>query len=230
MNISALFIRRPVMTTLLMLSVIIFGLMGYRRLPVSDLPNVDFPTILVDARLPGASPENMASSVATPLERQFSTIAGITNMTSSSSLGVAQVTLQFDLDRDLDAAAQDVQAAIARTASRLPRDMPYPPSYRKVNPADQPILRLALTSPTLPLYTLNEYGETMLAQQISMVGGVAQVQVRGRGVHAQLHPQGLQGIVEEIADVLVFRFDLGETPLAETLIFGGSLTGEVFGG
>ncbi len=195
MNISALFVRRPVMTTLVMLSVIIFGLMGYRRLPVSDLPNVDFPTILVDARLPGASPENMASSVATPLERQFSTIAGITAMTSSSSLGVAQITLQFDLDRDLDAAAQDVQAAIARTASRLPRDMPYPPSYRKVNPADMPILYLTLTSSTLPLYSLNEYGETLLAQQISTVSGVAQVQVFGSqkyAVRIQLDPKALK--------------------------------------
>ena len=195
MNLSALFVRRPVMTTLVMLSVIIFGLMGYRRLPVSDLPNVDFPTILVDARLPGASPENMASSVATPLERQFSTIAGITAMTSSSSLGVAQITLQFDLDRDLDAAAQDVQAAIARTASRLPRDMPYPPSYRKVNPADMPILYLTLTSSTLPLYSLNEYGETLLAQQISTVSGVAQVQVFGSqkyAVRIQLDPKALK--------------------------------------
>jgi len=195
MNLSALFIRRPVMTTLVMLSVIIFGLMGYRRLPVSDLPNVDFPTILVDARLPGASPENMASSVATPLERQFSTIAGITAMTSSSSMGVAQITLQFDLDRNLDAAAQDVQAAIARTASRLPRDMPYPPSYRKVNPADMPILYLTLTSSTLPLYSLNEYGETLLAQQISTVSGVAQVQVFGSqkyAVRIQLDPNALK--------------------------------------
>ncbi len=195
MNLSALFIRRPVMTTLVMLSVIIFGLMGYRRLPVSDLPNVDFPTILVDGRLPGASPENMASSVATPLERQFSTIAGITNMTSSSSLGVAQITLQFDLDRDIDAAAQDVQAAIARTASRLPREMPYPPSYRKVNPADMPILYLTLTSSTLPLYSLNEYGETLLAQQISTVSGVAQVQVFGSqkyAVRIQLDPKALK--------------------------------------
>ena len=195
MNISALFIRRPVMTTLIMLSVIIFGLMGYHRLPVSDLPNVDFPTIFVDARLPGASPETMASSVATPLERQFTTIAGVTAMTSSSSLGAAQITLQFDLDRDLDAAAQDVQAAIARTASRLPSDMPYPPSYRKVNPADMPILYLSLTSPTLPLYTLNEYGETLLAQQISTVSGVAQVQVYGSqkyAVRIQIDPNALK--------------------------------------
>ena len=195
MNLSALFIRRPVMTTLVMLSIIIFGLMGYRRLPVSDLPNVDFPTLLVSASLPGASPENMASSVATPLERQFTTIAGVTAMTSSSSLGVTQITLQFDLDRDLDAAAQDVQAAIARTAHKLPRDMPYPPSYRKVNPADMPILFLSITSPTLPLYTLNEYAETLIAQRISTVSGVAQVQVYGSqkyAVRIQVDPNALK--------------------------------------
>jgi HAE1 family hydrophobic/amphiphilic exporter-1 len=195
MNIAAIFIRRPVMTTLVMLSVIIFGLMGYRRLPVSDLPNVDFPTIFVSASLPGASAETMAASVATPLERQFSTIAGVSAMTSSSSIGVTQITIQFDLERDLDAAAQDVQAAIARTASRLPSDMPYPPSFRKVNPADMPILYLAFTSPTLPLYTLNEYGETLLAQQISTVSGVAQVQVYGSqkyAVRIQVDPNALK--------------------------------------
>jgi HAE1 family hydrophobic/amphiphilic exporter-1 len=195
MNLSALFIRRPVMTTLAMLSIIIFGLMGYRRLPVSDLPNVDFPTLMVSASLPGASPENMAASVATPLERQFTTIAGVTAMTSSSSLGVSQITLQFDLDRDIDAAAQDVQAAIARTTHRLPRDMPYPPSYRKVNPADMPILFLSITSPTLPLYTLNEYAETMVAQRISTVSGVAQVQVYGSqkyAVRIQIDPNALK--------------------------------------
>ena len=196
MNVASLFIRRPVMTTLLMLSVLIFGLMGYRRLPVSDLPNIDFPTIFVDARLPGASPETMASAVATPLERQFTTIAGVTNMTSSSAFGVTQITLQFDLDRDLDAAAQDVQAAIARTTHRLPPDMPYPPSYRKVNPADMPILMFALTTPTLPLYVLNEYGETLLAQRISTVSGVAQVQVFGSqkyAVRIQIDPKALNG-------------------------------------
>ncbi len=196
MNVASLFIRRPVMTTLLMLSVLIFGLMGYRRLPVSDLPNVDFPTIFVDARLPGASPETMASAVATPLERQFSTIAGVTNMTSSSAFGVTQITLQFDLDMNLDAAAQDVQAAIARTTNRLPPDMPFPPSYRKVNPADMPILMFALTTPTLPLYVLNEYGETLLAQRISTVSGVAQVQVYGSqkyAVRIQIDPKALNG-------------------------------------
>jgi hydrophobic/amphiphilic exporter-1 (mainly G- bacteria), HAE1 family len=196
MNVASLFIRRPVMTTLLMLSVLIFGLMGYRRLPVSDLPNIDFPTIFVDARLPGASPETMASAVATPLERQFTTIAGVTNMTSSSAFGVTQITLQFDLDRNLDAAAQDVQAAIARTTHRLPPDMPYPPSYRKVNPADMPILMFALTTPTLPLYLLNEYGETLLAQRISTVSGVAQVQVFGSqkyAVRIQIDPKAMNG-------------------------------------
>src|SRR5512136_31635 len=196
MNVSSLFVRRPVMTTLLMLSVLIFGLMGYRRLPVSDLPNVDFPTIFVDARLPGASPETMASAVATPLERQFTTIAGVTNMTSSSAFGVTQITLQFDLDRNLDAAAQDVQAAIARTTNKLPPDMPYPPSYRKVNPADMPILMFALTTSTLPLYVLNEYGETLLAQRISTVSGVAQVQVFGSqkyAVRIQIDPKAMNG-------------------------------------
>jgi HAE1 family hydrophobic/amphiphilic exporter-1 len=191
MNLSALFIRRPVMTTLVMLSIVIFGLMGYRQLPVSDLPNVDFPTVLVTATLPGASPENMAA----PLERQFTTIAGVTAMTSSSSLGVTQITLQFELDRDLDAAAQDVQSAIARTIRRLPPDMPDPPSYRKVNPADMPILYLSITSPTLPLYTLNEYAETLIAQRISTVSGVAQVMVYGSqkyAVRIQLDPNALK--------------------------------------
>jgi len=196
MNISALFIKRPVMTTLVMLSILIFGFTGYRNLPVSDLPSVDFPTILVEASLPGASPETMASSVATPLERQFSTIAGLSSMSSSSYLGVAQITLQFDLDRKIDAAAQDVQAAITATAAKLPKDMPYPPSYRKVNPADMPILYLALTSKTLPLYSITEYGETVLAPRISTVRGVAQVMVYGSqkyAVRIQVDPQALNG-------------------------------------
>ena len=193
------------MTTLLMLGLLLFGIMGYQRLPVSDLPNVDFPTILVSARLPGASPETMASAVATPLEREFSTIAGVDSMTSTNFLGITQITLQFTLSRNLDAAAQDVQAAIARTQSQLPPDMPNPPSYRKVNPADQPILYLALTSPALPLYTLNEYGETLMAQRISMVSGVAQVTVFGAqkyAVRLQLDPKALasRGIgIDEVA-------------------------------
>src|SRR5437867_7717360 len=156
MSIAELFIRRPVMTTLVMLGILLFGVMAYRLLPVSDLPNVDFPTLQVSASLPGASPETMASSVATPLEREFSTIAGLDSMTSNSSLGVTGITLQFNLSRSLDSAAQDVQAAITRATRQLPPDMPSPPSYNKVNPADQPILYIALTSPSLPLYTLDE--------------------------------------------------------------------------
>ena len=194
MNFSELFIRRPVMTTLVMLSILLFGIMAYTKLPVSDLPNVDYPTIQVSAQLPGANPTTMATAVATPLEREFSTIAGVESMTSASSLGNTQIILQFNLDRDIDAAAQDVQVAISRVARNLPKDMPTPPYFRKVNPADQPILRIALTSPTLPLYTLNEFGETMLAQRISMVSGVAQVQVFGAqkyAVRIQLDPKEL---------------------------------------
>ena len=194
MNVSEPFVRRPVMTTIVMAGILIFGAMAYRLLPVSDLPNVDFPTISVSASLPGANPETMASSVATPLEKEFSTIAGVDSMSSSSSLGGTTITLQFALNRDIDAAAQDVQAAIARTARRLPPDMPYPPTYRKVNPADQPILFVALTSPSLPLYELNEYAETMMAQRISTVSGVAQVLVYGSqkyAVRIRLDPRAL---------------------------------------
>jgi hydrophobic/amphiphilic exporter-1 (mainly G- bacteria), HAE1 family len=205
MNISEIFIRRPVMTTLIMLAILLFGIISYQLLPVSELPNVDFPTILVTASLPGASPETMASSVATPLERQFSTIAGLDSMTSISSIGSMQVTLQFTLDRNIDAAAQDVQAAISRAARLLPPDMPTPPSFQKVNPADQPILYLALTSPTLPLSSVNEYADTMIAQRISMISGVAQVQVFGfqkYAVRIQLDPKSLasRGIgIDEVA-------------------------------
>jgi HAE1 family hydrophobic/amphiphilic exporter-1 len=179
------------MTTLVMMGILLFGIMGYRLLPVSDLPNVDFPTISVTASLPGANPDTMASAVATPLERQFSTIAGIDSMTSASALGITSITIQFNLSRDLDGAAQDVQAAITAAQNQLPPGMPVPPTYRKVNPADQPILYLALSSPTLPLATVDEYGETMLAQRISTINGVAQVQVFGSqkyAVHAQLDP------------------------------------------
>jgi HAE1 family hydrophobic/amphiphilic exporter-1 len=189
-----LFIRRPVMTTLIMMAIMVAGILGYRLLPVSDLPVVDFPTISVSASLPGASPETMASAVATPLEKQFSTIAGIDNMTSTSRLGSTNITIQFSLDRSIDAAAQDVQAAISAVSRQLPRDMPTPPSYQKVNPADQPILFLALKSPTLPLYQLNEYAETLMAQRISMISGVAQVQIYGAqryAVRIQLDPRAL---------------------------------------
>ncbi|HXK10990.1 MAG TPA: efflux RND transporter permease subunit [Vicinamibacteria bacterium] len=184
MNLAELFIRRPVATTLVMAAILIGGIAGYRLLPVSDLPNVDFPTILVSASLPGANPETMASAVATPLERQFSTIAGLDSMSSVNALGVTQVTLQFNLTRDIDAAAQDVQAAIAKTASQLPPSMPTPPTYQKVNPADQPILYLSLNSPTLPLSAVDEYAETLIAQRVSMVSGVAQVGVFGSQKYA----------------------------------------------
>jgi HAE1 family hydrophobic/amphiphilic exporter-1 len=184
MNLAEPFIRRPVMTTLLSLAIIIFGLTAYRELPVSDLPNVDFPTILVSATLPGASPETMASSIATPLERQFSTIAGIAQMTSSSTMGQTNITLEFDLTRNLDAAAQDVQSKIAAAQSQLPRGMPSPPSYEKVNPADKAILYIALTSSTLPLSAVDEYAETNLAERISMISGVAEVEVYGSQKYA----------------------------------------------
>jgi HAE1 family hydrophobic/amphiphilic exporter-1 len=189
-----LFIRRPVLTTLLMAGVLIFGVMAYGRLPVNDLPNVDFPTVQVSASLPGASPETMASAVATPLERQFTTIAGIDSMTSTSALGVTQITIQFTLSRNIDAAAQDVQAAITKAAPLLPPGMPTPPSYQKVNPADQPVLYLALSSPTLPLYTVDEYAQTNLAQRISTISGVAQVTIFGSqkyAVRVQVDPRAL---------------------------------------
>src|ERR1700686_2615564 len=158
MNITALFIRRPVMTTLVMLGVLLFGVIAYTKLSVSDLPTVDFPTISVNASLPGASPETMAATVATPLEKSFSAIAGIDNITSTSALGSTQITLQFSLDRDIDAAAQDVNAAISQTLASLPPNI-IPPSYRKQDPSAAPILMLALTSSVLPLYTLDEYAE-----------------------------------------------------------------------
>ena len=179
MNIAEGFIKRPVMTTLIMLAILLFGIMGYRQLSVSDLPNVDFPTLLVSASLPGATPDTMASAVAQPLERQFSTIAGLDSMTSNSSQGSTQITLQFNLSRNIDAAAQDVQSMIAKAAHDLPQNMPSPPSYQKVNPADQPILYISLNSPTMRLSDVDEYAETLLAQRISMVSGVAQVQVYG---------------------------------------------------
>ena len=194
MNISQTFIERPIATSLLMAAIALFGGVAYRSLAVSDLPNVDFPTLLVTASLPGASPETMASAVAKPLENQFSTIAGLNSMTSSNSLGNTSITLEFDLNRKLDGAAVDVQAAITQASRVLPQGMPTPPTFTKVNPADQPILYIALTSPTLPLYTLDEYAETRIAQRISMISGVAQVQVLGAqkyAVHVQMDPHSL---------------------------------------
>ncbi|MGD9591810.1 MAG: efflux RND transporter permease subunit [Candidatus Berkiella sp.] len=191
MNLSAIFIARPVMTTLVMLAMLLFGIMGFRELPISALPNVDFPTITVSASLPGASPQTMASSVATPLEQQFSTIAGIDSMSSNSTQGKVQITLQFSLDRNIDDAALDVQAAITATIRDLPDNMPSPPTFRKVNPASSPILYLAISSPTLPLYKVDEYAENLIAQKISMIAGVAQVNVLGSqkyAVRIQVNP------------------------------------------
>ena len=179
MSIAEGFIKRPVATTLLQIAIVLFGVVGYRALPVSDLPTVDFPTIQVNANLPGASPETMAAAVATPLEKAFASIGGISSVSSTSTQGSTNITLQFDLDRSIDAAAQDVQSAMAKTARQLPPDMPTPPSYQKVNPADQPVLFLTLSSATLPLSQVNEYAETMIGQRISMVSGVAQVQIFG---------------------------------------------------
>jgi HAE1 family hydrophobic/amphiphilic exporter-1 len=179
------------MTTLVMSGIVLFGVNAYRGLPVSDLPNVDFPTLQVSASLPGANPETMASAVATPLERQFSTIAGLDNMTSTSALGVTSITLQFALDRSLDGAAQDVEAAITTAQSQMPPGMPTPPTFQKVNPADSPIIYMGLYSETLPLSTIDEYAETLVAQKISTVSGVAQVQVMGAqkyAVRVQLDP------------------------------------------
>ena len=194
MNIAELFVRRPVMTILVMSAIVIFGVAGFRLLPVSQLPNVDFPTIQVSAQLPGASPETMASAVATPLEKQFSTIAGIDSMNSVSGQGTTQITIQFALDRDIDAAAQDVNSAIASAARQLPATMSAPPSFRKVNPADFPVYYLALTSDVLPLSEVNEYAETFLAQRISTISGVAQVLVYGQqkyAVRVQVDPNRL---------------------------------------
>jgi HAE1 family hydrophobic/amphiphilic exporter-1 len=195
MDLTGLFIRRPVMTALVMMGIVLFGIAGYRALAVSDLPNIDFPTLQVTANLPGANPETMGSSVATPLERQFATVPGIDTITSVSGIGATAITIQFDLSRNIDAAAQDVQNAIAAAARKLPPGMPAPPVVQKVNPADQPILFLSASSKTLQLTKLDEYVETLIAQRISMLNGVAQVNILGAqkwAVHAQLDPNLLQ--------------------------------------
>ena len=208
MNIADIFIERPIMTTLVMAGILLFGVVGYRALSVSDLPNVDFPTIQVTALLPGGSPETMAAAVATPLERQFSTIAGMSSMNSTSTLGSTQVTLQFELNRNIDAAAQDVQSAVAAAARQLPPGMPSPPTLKKVNPADQPVLYLAVTSTTLPLSKVDEYAQTSIAQRISTLSGVAQVVVTGSqkyAVRVQLDPTQLatRGIgLDEVASAV----------------------------
>ncbi len=194
MNITELFIKRPVMTALVMMGILLFGIVGYRTLPVNDLPIIDFPTLQVGASLPGASPETMAASVATPLERQFSTVPGLDSMTSSSMRGSTNITLQFVLDRNIDAAGEDVQSAIAAVLRRLPPNMPAPPTVRKVNPADQPILFMSLNSKALSLQVVDEYAETMVAPRISTISGVAQVNVFGAAKYAvriQLDPSQL---------------------------------------
>ena len=219
---SELFIQRPITTTLIMAGIVLFGFIGYRSLPVSDLPNVDYPTIQVTAELPGGSPETMASSVATPLERQFSTIAGLNTVSSTSTLGNTQVTLQFDLSRNIDAAAQDVQTAISAASRQLPTGMPSQPTLKKVNPADQPIVYLMVSSPTLPLSKVNEYADTSLAQRLSTISGVAQVLVTGEqkyAVRAQLDPSALasRGIgIDDVATAL----QRGNTNLPVGTLYG----------
>jgi HAE1 family hydrophobic/amphiphilic exporter-1 len=222
MNLAAPFIRRPVATTLVMVSILVAGWLAYRQLPVSDLPAVDFPTIQVTANLPGASPETMASAVATVLERQFSTIAGIDSMNSISTLGTSQITIQFSLSRDIDSCAVDVQAAIARAARQLPPDMPTPPSFSKVNPADQPFLYFMLSSPTLPMQELDRYAQSVLAPRISMIDGVAQVEVLGSqkfAVRIQLKPEALfaRGLG---LDEVVQAIQRGNVNLPTGVLFG----------
>ncbi len=208
MSIAEIFVRRPVMTGLVMIGILIFGIFSYRLLPVSDLPNVDFPTISVTAALPGASPDTMAAAVATPLEKEFSSIAGLDSMDSNNAQGVTRITLQFSLDRNIDAAAQDVQAAITRAQKQLPAQMSTPPAFQKVNPADAPIFYIFLTSSTLPMSTVDEYAQTLLAQRISTISGVAQVQVIGSqkfAVRVQVDPRALasRGIgIDEVADAI----------------------------
>lgn len=208
MNICRPFILRPVMTTLLTVAVVISGALGYVSLPVSDLPNVDFPTISVTATLPGASPETMAAAVATPLEKEFTTIPGLDNLSSTSALGSTSITLQFKLSRNIDAAALDVQSAISKATRSLPADMPMPPSFRKVNPAEFAILILSMRSDTLPMYVVNDYGETFLAQRMSLVPGVAQVVVFGqqkRAIRVQVDPNRLaaRGIgIDEVSNAI----------------------------
>jgi HAE1 family hydrophobic/amphiphilic exporter-1 len=207
-NISSLFIKRPVATSLLMLGILFAGLMAYRILPMADLPSVDFPTIQVSATMSGASPETMASSVAIPLEKQFSTIAGLDSMTSVNTLGQTRIVLQFNLERDIDAAAQDVQTSIAAAQRSLPPDLPSPPSFRKVNPADSPIFYLILTSDTMLQSEVNEYAENFMAQRLSTISGVAQVNVYGSqkyAVRVQLDPQAMAAVdlgINEVADAL----------------------------
>src|SRR3954465_5639868 len=208
MSVTDFFIRRAVTTTLFMAAILFFGVLSYITLPVSDLPAVEYPTIQVGAALPGANPDIMASSVATPLEKEFSNIAGIQSMSSSSSLGSTSITLQFDLSRNIDAAAQDVQAAISRAGGSLPPNLPPPPSYNKVNPAAHPVLYLGIHTSTMTMAAMDEYAETLIGRRISMVTGVAQVQVYGSkkyAVRVQVDPNQLAARdvgLEEVRDAL----------------------------
>ena len=204
MNVSELFIKRPIATSLLALAILLAGLTAYVFLPVAPLPQVDMPTIQVQASLPGASPETMASSVATPLERRFGRIAGIAEITSTSSLGQTQITLQFDLERDVESAARDVQAAINAAGGELPANLPTRPTYRKINPADSPILILSANSETLPLPVVFDIANSVIAQKISQIEGVGQVTVGGGqqpAVRVQADPQSLAGIGLTLEDV-----------------------------
>ena len=226
MSVSEIFVRRPVMTTLVMIGILVFGIVAYRMLPVSDLPNVDFPTIQVTATLPGASPETMASAVATPLEKQFSSIAALDSMTSTSGIGQSQITLQFSLDRNIDAAALDVQSAISAALKQLPTTMTVPPTFRKVNPADAPVFFIGMTSQTMPLSKVDEYAETLLAQRLSMIDGVALVNVYGSqkyAVRIDLDPGALEtrglGIDQVSAAV-----GAGNVNLPTGTLYGGDRT------
>src|SRR5438309_8106042 len=204
MAVTDLFIRRAVTTTLVMAGILGFGLLSYVTLPVSDLPAVEYPTIQVGAALPGANPDIMASSVATPLEKEFSNIAGIQSMSSSSSLGSTSITLQFDLSRNIDAAAQDVQAAINAAGGKLPKALPSPPTYHKVNPADFTILSLALTSDTLPLPEMDRYADDLIATQISQIAGVGLVDFHGEqkpAVRVQVNPDKISQLGLSLEDV-----------------------------
>lgn len=235
-NIAAFFIRRPVATVLIMLGMLFFGVNGYLNLPVNQLPNVDFPTISVLADLPGASPETMAASVATPLEKEFFTIAGIDSISSVNSTGRTRINIQFALDRDIDAAALDVQSAIGLAQRRLPTSMTTPPSFRKVNPADLPIMYLRVSSPTLPLWELNEYADTLIGQRLSMVKGVAQVIIYGQkkySVRAQLDPDALasRGLgIDEVADAIAASNSMLPTGTLEGSRRGNSIksSGQLF--
>ncbi|HZE42629.1 MAG TPA: multidrug efflux RND transporter permease subunit [Steroidobacteraceae bacterium] len=209
MSISEPFVRRPIATSLLMGGIFLVGLVVFPLLPVAPLPQVDFPTISVSASLPGASPETMASSVATPLETQFAQISGLSQMTSTNALGSTQITLQFDLNRNIDAAAQDVQTGIDAAGGQLPKNLPTPPTYKKVNPADSPILLLSVHSDVLPVTTVDDYAENILAQQISQIPGVAQVSIGGQqkpAVRVQIDPTKLAALglqMEDVANVII---------------------------